>query len=105
MLAILIVGYVILIVWDQIKNKAKWKTLPLLLRLNVIGITVQLLWEAALFIGGIRPHNELSYQTLMIDSLIETNLGMPYIFFINLWVYKHFKENGEKIQIEKPSNK
>lgn len=97
MLIILLVGYAIFIIWDQIKNKAKWKTLPLLLKLNVIGISIQLLWEAALFIGGIRPHNELSYQTLIIDSLIETNLGMPYIFFINLFVYKHFQEDGKRM--------
>ena len=96
MLIILLVGYIILILYDQIKNKAKWKTLPLLLRLNVIGISVQLLWEAALFIGGIRPSNELSYQTLMVDSLIETNLGMPYIYFIYLFVSKRYQEDGKK---------
>ena len=103
MLIILVVGYIIFILWDQIKNKSKWKTLPLFIKLNVIGISVQLLWEAALFIGGIRPHNELSYQTLMVDSLIETNLGMPYIFFINLWIYKHFKEDIKRVDVQETS--
>jgi len=97
MLVILLVGYALFIVWDQVKNKAKWNTLPLFLKLNVIGISVQLLWEAALFIGGIRPHNELSYQTLIVDSLIETNLGMPYIFFIHLFVYRRFQEDGKRV--------
>ena len=100
MLVILLIGYAIFIVWDQVKNKAKWKTLPLLLKLNAIGISVQLLWEAALFIGGIRPHNELSYQTLIIDSLIETNLGMPYTFFIHLLIYRLFQEDGKRLSVD-----
>ena len=50
-----------------------------LVTLLVTGIGVQFAWEAALLITGIRP---TGVKPLLINSLIETNLGMPYIYMI-----------------------
>ncbi len=100
MAIILLVGYFALILYN-LTNK-KNAQIPIL-RLNLIGITVQFAWEFALLIHGIRPLNENSFQTLIIDSLLETNLGMPYIFLIHFFVTKKYnedlslKESKEKI--------
>ena len=40
--------------------------------------------------------NESSIQTLLVNSLIETNLGMPYIYLIYLGVTKYFNEDLSK---------
>jgi hypothetical protein len=40
---------------------------------------VQFAWEAVLLLTGIRP---AGIQPLIVNSLIETNLGMPYIYLI-----------------------
>ena len=53
-----------------------------MLLLNLIGISVQFGWEFALLINGIRPMNEMSIQTLLVNSFMETNLGMPAILGI-----------------------
>ena len=71
-----------------------------ILWLNLIGISVQFFWEFSLLINGIRPYNENSIKTLLINSIIETNLGMPYIYLIYLLVKKHFNEDLKKVEIK-----
>jgi hypothetical protein len=51
-----------------------------LLWLLAIGIGVQLSWEFVLLISGIRP---TGLAPLVVNSLIETNLGMPYLYLIH----------------------
>lgn len=82
MALILIVGYLILIV-ENIFFKKKINILYLLF----IGITVQLGWETALLVTGIR---QSGMETLVINSLIETNLGLPYIFHIHKYIDERF---------------
>lgn len=77
MAIILIIGYLFLII-KNLFNKEKINILWLLL----IGISVQFAWEVSLLINGIRPLNSASFMTLIINSLLETNLGMPYIYLI-----------------------
>ena len=48
-----------------------------------IGISVQLGWETALLVTGIR---QSGIETLVINSLIETNLGLPYIYHIHKYI-------------------
>lgn len=79
MALLLAIGYFILIIYNLCTSKEKRVNL---LWLNGIGISVQFAWEFALLINGIRPFNENSLFTLIVDSLIETNLGMPIIFGI-----------------------
>ena len=82
MALILIVGYLILIV-ENIFFKKKINILYLLF----IGITVQLGWETALLVTGIR---QSGMETLVINSLIETNLGLPYIYHIHKYIDERF---------------
>jgi hypothetical protein len=51
-----------------------------LLWLLAIGIGVQLSWEFVLLLSGIRP---AGLAPLAVNSLIETNLGLPYLYLIH----------------------
>jgi len=61
-----------------------------LLRLLAIGIGIQFSWEAILLVSGIRPAGVLP---LIIDSLVETNLGMPYLYLIHRAVSRRYGED------------
>ena len=79
MALILLAGYAMLIVHNVRagdRGGQKVKLLPLL----AIGIGVQFSWEAVLLLSGIRP---VGLMPLVVNSLIETNLGMPYVFLIH----------------------
>ena len=93
----LFVGYAIAIVYNLVL-KDENKKVPLL-RLFLIGFFAQFLWEFCLLISGIRS-NELSLReslsVLLVDSLVETNLGMPYLFFIHRAVTEKYDELGHK---------
>ncbi len=51
----------------------------------LIGLLVQFTWEAILYITGIR---RAGIHTLVIDSLLETNMGAPYMYLIYVAVRK-----------------
>jgi len=85
MALILCVGYLIVIV-----NKLKGSEKVNILWLLAIGIGVQFAWEASLLITGIRP---ALWQPLVVNSLIETNLGIPYIYYIHKYVARHWNED------------
>lgn len=90
MLIILIVGYGSYILYHLIRHKPFIKAV---LYHNLIGITVQLAWEGALLLSHIRPWTDGALATLIIDSLIETNLGIPYIAAIFIWAQKKRQED------------
>ena len=75
MAALLFAGYLFIII-QNLRGREKIN----ILRLMAIGIGVQLSWEAILLVTGIRPSG---LGALMVNSLIETNLGLPYIYFIH----------------------
>ncbi len=56
--------------------------------LLAIGVLVRFGWEAGLLLGGIRPAGfegiAEKLRPLVINSLPETNLGMPYIYLTYL---------------------
>ena len=89
----LVVGYGFIIVKDILTSKDIKSDVKKLLYLNLIGILVQFGWEFALFVSGIRPMNEMSIQTIIVNSLVETNLGMPYFYFINKAIMKKRNED------------
>ena len=89
----LIVSYLILIIILLIKKKPFVN----ILTLNIIGISVQFCWEFALLINGIRPMNELSIKTLLVNSFAETNLGMPACLLIFYLVRSKFSEDLKKV--------
>ncbi len=85
MAILMFVGYAILCIHNMYKEK-KINIVWLL----IIGILVQFAWEAALLISGIR---DTGFAPLIVDSLIETNMGIPYIYFIYVFVSKRFNED------------
>jgi hypothetical protein len=84
MALIMLVGYAILIVSNL---RGKKYNIPWIL---AIGILVQFAWEAVLLLTGIRAQGVLP---LIVNSLLETNLGLPYIFLIHRAVTKRFHED------------
>jgi hypothetical protein len=76
MALILAAGYGALIV----RNLAGRSPRVGLLRLFAIGVGIQAAWELVLLLVGIRPP---SLVPLAVNSLLETNLGMPYLFLIH----------------------
>ena len=99
MLIILLIAYTGLIIYDFYCLFKKRKGVNLLY-LNLVGISVQFLWEGALLCSGIRPTNSSSFLTLLIDSLIETNLGMPYIYLIFILARRKYNEDLSKVKVK-----
>jgi hypothetical protein len=77
MALILAVGYIFLII-RNVRGEPGRKVN--LIRLMAIGVGVQFSWEFVLLITGIRP---VGIMPIIVDSLIETNLGMPYLYLIH----------------------
>lgn len=89
--AIMFVGYLCLIIYN-LYQKDKEKRAPIIWIL-IIGILIQVGWESALLVGGIRSYAiddfGLKIKTLIVNSLVETNIGMPYFwFFFIAWTAK-----------------
>lgn len=83
MAAILFVGYLLAVVRNLGESDRKCRID--LLRLPAIGIAAQFAWEAALLLGGIRSAGldfAEKLRPLIVNSLLETNLGMPYVYLI-----------------------
>ncbi|MDD3521177.1 MAG: hypothetical protein PHU65_08110, partial [Actinomycetota bacterium] len=76
---ILLAGYLILIIRNIKKGDKGGKKVNIFWIL-AIGILVQFSWEAVLLISGIRNPG---WAPLIVNSLIETNMGLPILFFIH----------------------
>lgn len=101
MTIILLVGYLGIICYNLFnKRNDKINILYLL----IIGISVQFLWEFFYLLFNIRPYNDSSIQTLIIDSLLETNLGMPYLYFICRFINNHLNEDLSKKELNNYGN-
>lgn len=94
MAVILLVGYLAVCIynlWQRDKEKRMR-----ILWLMAIGISVQLGWEASLLVGGIRSTGIESFadklHVLVVNSLLETNLGLPPIYLIYLAYSTRFTE-------------
>lgn len=94
MALILFVGYLGVIIWN-ITHKKNEQKIPIGWIL-AIGVLVQFGWEFALLIGGIRSATIIAWgdkiMTLIVNSLLETNLGMPYVFALYILYSSHFTE-------------
>ena len=91
MAAILFVGYLLAVVWNLGESDRKCRID--LLRLLAIGIAAQFAWEAALLLGGIRSAGldfAEKLRPLIVNSLLETNLGMPYVYLIFVALTRRF---------------
>lgn len=94
MALLLFVGYLILIAYNLWQQEGEKRIrIPWLL---TMGILVQFGWEAGLLIGGIRSAGfssmEQKLSTLVVNSLLETNLGMPYIYLLYIAYSRRFTE-------------
>ena len=92
MALILFIGYLLAIIWNLREKREYRIPIPWLL---AIGILVQAGWELSLLIGGVRSVGlsfSDSMRTLVINSLLETNLGLPYSYFIFIAITSRFKE-------------
>ncbi len=85
MILILCVGYLV-VVSRNLRGRERVNILWMM----AIGIGVQFAWEAALLISGIRP---TLWRPIVINSLIETNLGMPYVYYIHKYITKRWRED------------
>jgi hypothetical protein len=94
MAIILLIGYAFVIV-KNITSKDSEKV-PVF-KLLFVGIIVQFSWEAVLLLSGIRPEG---FQPLIINSLLETNLGMPYLYFIHKAI-TNYRKNGSNKDLPK----
>lgn len=101
MTILLVVGYVGVICYNLFNKRGDKINI---LHLLIIGISVQFLWEFAYLLFNIRPYNDSSIQTLIIDSLLETNLGMPYLYFITRFINNHLNEDLSKKELIKNGN-
>ena len=91
MAAILFVGYLLAVVRNLRESDRKCRID--LLRLLTIGIAAQFAWEAALLLGGIRSAGldfAEKLRPLIVNSLLETNLGMPYVYLIFVALTRRF---------------
>ena len=98
MALLLFIGYLGLIVYNLYQSeKERRVNLPWLL---AIGVLVQFGWEAGLLIGGIRSAGFATLteklRPLLVNSLLETNLGMPYIYLIFLAYSRRFTESMQR---------
>lgn len=95
MAVILFVGYLGLILYNMYQtDRAKRIRIPWLL---AIGILIQFGWEAGLLIGGIRSagFSDIGQKlhVFLVNSLLETNLGLPYIYYIYIAYSKKYTED------------
>ncbi len=97
MALILFLSYLGVIIYNLMNQHEEAKVN--ILRLFLIGVLVQFGWEFSLLIGGIRSSNlsfEEKIMTLIVNSLLETNLGLPLMFFIYLSITSKINENLTK---------
>lgn len=102
MAAVLFVGYLLAVIWN-FHHADKKERFPLL-RLWLIGVSIQAAWEFFLLLGGIRSGMMASSVekagVLLINSLLETNLGMPYVYAIYVAVSSKYEESLHPRQLK-----
>jgi len=67
-----------------------------LLWILAIGILVQFSWEAVLALSGIR---NLDWSTFLVNSVLETNMGLPYLYVIHRYVTQRLRERQAAVEL------
>lgn len=95
MALILLVGYAAAIIYNMFR-KDRAEKFPLLW-LFATGVAVQLGWEFMLLIGGIRSAEFTGFEdklmTLVVNSLLETNLGAVPLYCIYVFITSRVAED------------
>lgn len=98
---ILFVSYAVLIVRNMFVVPARRVNVLWLL---IIGVAVQFGWEFSLLVSGIRSDGFAlgeALKTLAVNSLTETNLGMPSMFAIFVYVNRFLdKKKAARLGID-----
>ncbi len=95
---ILFISYLSVIIYNLLLAKDK-KTKVNIISLFIIGFLAQFGWEFSLLLGGIRSGTltlEEKIITLLSNSLIETNLGLPAMLLIYLAITSKVNEDLNK---------
>lgn len=103
MALIMLIGYTILIIYNLTRTEKKEKAD--IAQIFLIGFMSQFLWEFFLLVFNIRSsiyegNMRREIMTLLQDSLIETNLGLPYMYFICRFVYSRIDEKLRPIKAD-----
>ncbi len=93
MALLLFLGYALLCI-HNVRCPDPARRAPLLWILS-IGILVQFSWEFVLRITGIRNQ---SLQTLVVNSLLETNMGLPYLYLIHRATNRRWGESLRRVK-------
>ena len=104
MALIMLIGYLILIVYNLTRKEKEEKAN--IAKIFLIGFLSQFLWEFFLLVFNIRSSiyegdMRREIMTLLQDSLIETNLGLPYMYFIQKSIAKRFREDLVRMPSER----
>lgn len=94
---ILFVSYLAVIIYNLMQMEKGLRVN--ILWLCTIGVAVQFGWEFALLVGGIRSSGVAigeQLRTLIVNSLVETNLGMPLMYLLYLGITSRVKENLQR---------
>lgn len=94
MAVFLFVGYAALVVNNLVRRDSADRA-PILWIL-AIGVLVQFSWEAVLALAGIRDR---SLDTLIVNGLLETNMGLPFFYFIHRAVTRRWDERLRSVTI------
>lgn len=101
MALILILGYAGAVGYNLFQKDKKY-SFPIIYLL-ITGISVQFGWEFSLLVGGIRSAEFESFSdkimTLVVNSLLETNLGAVPIYCIYVLITSKFTEQFKKRDI------
>ena len=95
---LLFLGYGALCVYN-LRQRDETRRAPLLWIL-AIGILVQLSWEAVLAISGIR---NLNWATFLVNSVLETNMGLPYLYVIHRVATNRWDERLHRVESGQPA--
>lgn len=94
-----LMGYIGVIMWN-LKHTGNKAHLINIGWIFIMGVLVQFGWELGLLLGGIRNAEGIPFNqqmlTLIVNSLIETNLGMPYIYVLFIMYSAKFTEKMKK---------
>lgn len=96
--AILFLSYLGVIVYNLSRREKEFKIN--ILWLCAIGVAVQFGWEFALLVGNIRSTGVAlpeQIRTLVVNSLVETNLGMPLMYIIHKFFKDHYTEDLKNV--------
>jgi hypothetical protein len=95
MALILVLGYGLLVVRNLRVPAGRASERAPLLWILAIGILVQFSWETVLAVSGIRT---FSWNTLIVNSLVETNMGLPWLYLIHRTMSRRWDEEMRRVQ-------